>query len=128
MSGALTKAARNVAAAIGLGRILIGGSMVVAPALLGRGWIGLSARQGGGQVALRALGIRDAAIGAGTILAVRSGMPVRWWLRAGGVCDAVDAAATMLAGDEAGPDRHIVVGLAASTALFCHAVAAVADR
>jgi hypothetical protein len=45
----------------------------------------------------RSLGIRDVALGMGAIMAMDRGAPSRGWLEAGGLADAGDLVATLLA-------------------------------
>jgi hypothetical protein len=81
------------------GRVAIGTAMVLAPDRVAASWIG--GRDGdrpGPQVLTQALGIRDAAIGAG-VLATAGGEAARTWLLAGVAADAVDLAATLRARD-----------------------------
>ena len=52
-----------LARVLGAGRVVLGAGLVVAPAALGRPWIGAAADTPGGQVALRGLGVRDVLLG-----------------------------------------------------------------
>ena len=80
---------------LALGRVGAGTVMVVRPRLLPR-LLGVdsatSARVGW---AVQMLGVRDAALGLGTLVALRAGdrRAARTWLAAGVLCDAVDALA-----------------------------------
>src|SRR4051794_41353022 len=76
------------------GRIAIGAAMVAKPPLATSGWVGRIADRPGGHVLARALGARDAALGAITLLALRSGSPVKPLVVAGLVCDGTDLLAT----------------------------------
>ena len=94
-------------------RVGLGAALVVAPTAL-RSWIGPVARRPGAQVLIRAFGARDAAIGAGTLLALREGAPVRGWLQAAALADAADAVSSLVAGRHLGPRRARLAALAAT--------------
>jgi hypothetical protein len=49
-------------------------------------------------VLARAFGARDLAIGLGVVIALDRGTPVRGWIEAGALADAIDTAASLLAG------------------------------
>ncbi len=78
------------------GRIAIGTGLLVRPQLAEL-WIGKDGRRSTVAVVVRALGIRDAVLGAGTLAATRSGQSLRPWLVAGLASDATDLAATAFA-------------------------------
>ncbi|MEZ5141170.1 MAG: hypothetical protein R2726_01430 [Acidimicrobiales bacterium] len=88
---------RQVVRLLAAGRVAVGGALVVAPGVAGRSWIDDAARTPAAKVVLRALGIRDLVLGAGALIALERGEPVREWVLLGAACDAVDAAATTLA-------------------------------
>jgi hypothetical protein len=81
------------------GRIAIGAALVAKPPLVGSGWVGRESTKPGGQVLARALGARDAALGAVTLTAMRSGQPLKPLVLAGIACDATDLLATHAARD-----------------------------
>jgi hypothetical protein len=85
---------RDLLTQLSAGRIALGAAMIVKPPLVTSGWVGAVADRPGGQVLARALGARDAALGAVTLAAMRSGAPVRPLVLAGIVCDATDLLAT----------------------------------
>lgn len=91
----------KLALALNAGRVGIGVALTLAPAALGRRWIGPVADDPGARVAIRAMGIRDAALGAATIGTLRAtgvgGMGFRVLAGLGIAVDAVDAAATVAA-------------------------------
>jgi hypothetical protein len=89
--------ARDVARAYGAGRVALGTGLLVAPGLLGRPWLGRTAAQSGGQVALRALGARDLIIGGIALHTVDHPEVGPRWQRTCAAVDAVDAVATVLA-------------------------------
>jgi hypothetical protein len=87
-------AARGLA----LARVAIGATAWISPKVVLRPWVG-SSDAGFPSVILlgRALGARDIALGAGALLAARDSGPVRGWVEAGGLADAGDTLATVLA-------------------------------
>jgi hypothetical protein len=91
--------AQDAAVTLARGRIAFGAMFLLAPGLAGRLWIGDDARRPAVKVLTRALGGRDLAIGLGVVIALDRGGPVRGWLEAGVLADAVDCAAALLAGD-----------------------------
>lgn len=111
--------AKNLA----FGRILIGGAMCAAPASAA-GWIGRDAKRDGAQVAIRALGVRDAMLGVGVVMAADEPADLRRWLLASSVSDVVDFAATLSLRPSA--RRSGVLALAASAGLANLALAALA--
>jgi len=89
--------ARQLARGMACARIAIGGGMTVLPGRAGATWFGPTSRQPAMKTAVRALGIRDALIGAGLLKALEEGGAVRPWLIGGAIADGVDAVATVLA-------------------------------
>ena len=86
--------ARDIARAHAAGRVVVGAILVAAPELVGVPWIGRDARRPASHVYSAALGVRDAALGAGVIAAAGAGAPARPWVLAGMGSDAVDLIAT----------------------------------
>ena len=80
------------------GRIAVGAAFVLFPSLAGRMWIGSDAARRPVKVLARAFGARDLAIGLGVVIALDRGTPVRGWIEAGVLSDAIDTAASLLAG------------------------------
>jgi len=80
------------------GRIAVGAGFVLFPRLAGRMWIGSDAARRPVKVLARAFGARDLAIGLGVVIALDRGAPVRGWIEAGALSDAIDTAASLLAG------------------------------
>lgn len=100
------------------GRVVIGKALVVAPEAVGGPWIGAPAATPGGKVALRALGVRDATLGAGAFYAAWRGdaRSAALWSLALAACDVVDGVATAAASDEL-PSRGVpVMGIAFGSA------------
>jgi hypothetical protein len=85
------------------GRIAVGAAFVLFPGLAGRMWIGSDAVRRPVKVLARAFGVRDLAIGLGIVIALDRGTPVRGWIEAGALSDAVDTVASLLAGDSIHP-------------------------
>ena len=104
---------RKIAREQALGRILVGAGLTLAPGLAGDGWFGADARRPATQVAIRALGARDLAIGLGTAYTAGQGYGTRPWLLAGILADATDFAATLKARDDLTPLAVALVGVVA---------------
>jgi hypothetical protein len=85
--------------AYALGRAALGAGLVLAPARLGRPWIGEAAGTPGGKAALRGLGVRDLALGLLLLGALGDRAAAPRIARACAISDGVDAAATVLARD-----------------------------
>jgi hypothetical protein len=85
------------------GRIAVGAAFVLFPRLAGRMWIGSDAARRPVTVLARAFGARDLAIGLGVVIALDRGTPVRGWIEAGMLSDAIDTAASLLAGSSIPP-------------------------
>jgi hypothetical protein len=89
---------RHSARAIAWGRVAIGITALVAPPVVTRPWVGPSADTTPAKLLARTLGGRDLALGLGTLRALsRSDEEARPWVALGGVSDAVDALATVVA-------------------------------
>jgi hypothetical protein len=98
-AASLSKAdARKYAVWLGYARIGLGVAAFVAPVVPSRPWVGAAeADRPGARVFARALGGRDLALGLGVVLAARHDGPVRGWVEGGGMADAGDLVATLLA-------------------------------
>ena len=93
--------ARKLAREQALGRVLVGAGLTLAPgARRGRPGSGRDSRRPATQVAIRALGARDLAIGLGTAYTAGQGYGARPWVLAGILADATDLAATLRARDD----------------------------
>jgi hypothetical protein len=91
-------AARALAASVAWGRIGLGVTAMLTPAVPLRPWVGRDiAWRPRAKMLARALGARDIALGVGVILALRHEAPVRGWVEGGGLADAGDLVATLLA-------------------------------
>ena len=91
--------ARSVARLQAAGRLVLGGGLTFAPAVVAGGWVGGAADRRDGQALAIGLGARDVAIAAGTLGALRTRGGARAWLRAGIAADAADLVATLRARD-----------------------------
>ncbi len=89
---------RPLAQLIAWGRVGLGVSAIAAPTLMARPWIGGAAASSGSRVLARTMGGRDLALGIGALRALGvSDDEARPWVALGGMADAVDAAATLVA-------------------------------
>lgn len=85
------------ARAVAIGRIALGASFLVAPGVALRAWPGHDEARGPvSRLLARSVGVRDIALGVGTLLAVEHDTPVRGWLEAAMLADAGDAAAIVV--------------------------------
>ncbi len=89
--------ARRVVVVNGIARSALGVVAFVVPGVPLAPWVGPSRGQEASRLLARALGGRDLALGLGTLTAARSAGPVRPWVVAGGLADAGDVVATLLA-------------------------------
>jgi len=90
--------ARKYAVWLAYARVGLGAAAFLAPVVPARPWIGpVEAARPGARVLARALGGRDLALGLGVVLADRHDGPVRGWVEGGGIADAGDLLATLLA-------------------------------
>ena len=78
----------------GATRIAFGTALAAVPQIAAAQWIGDDANRPGTRVMCAAMGVRDAAIGAGLVMAAGSSA-ARNWLIAGIASDAVDLLATV---------------------------------
>jgi hypothetical protein len=87
--------------AIAVARIALGGSYLLAPGLAMRLWPGRGGSTGEdramSRLLARSVGGRDVALGVGALLAVSHDAPVRGWVEAATLADAVDAIAIGIA-------------------------------
>ena len=90
---------KQLAQGMAASRAALGLGFVLMPGLLGRLWVGRTADDGGVKVLVRAIGVRDLALGAGILMALSGGRPARPWVQAAAVSDAIDCGAALAAGD-----------------------------
>ncbi|HYI98659.1 MAG TPA: hypothetical protein VEX36_03115 [Thermoleophilaceae bacterium] len=77
------------------GRLAYGSGLVASPGRFAGIWIGDDAKRPATQIAVRALGVRDAALGAGIVATADDSRRLRPWLVAAAVSDLVDLVATV---------------------------------
>jgi hypothetical protein len=107
---------QGVARLYALGRVGFGLGAVVAPAALGRPWIGAVADKPGGQVAIRALGVRDLLLGGIAAHVLDRGPVAARAAQACAVADTVDLAATLAARRSLPATAYGVAAIAATGA------------
>lgn len=115
---------RQLARMIAAGRVVIGATLTLAPGLAGGQWVGDVAKRGDAKVMIRGLGVRDLALGAGTLQALDAGDPARTWVVMSALSDVVDFAATALALRHLGARRAVPVLVVAATAATVGALSA----
>ena len=86
---------RELARMIGLGRTVIGITMVLAPRKAVRGYMGDEDPSFAASMAVRGLGARDIALGTGLLVALEDDENIARWLEAGALADAGDFLATL---------------------------------
>jgi hypothetical protein len=107
---------KAVARVFALSRVGFGAGLLVAPRAMGRPWIGATADEPGGQMALRALGVRDAILGGVVAHVLDRGPVAARAAQACAVADVVDLAATLAARRALPSTAYGVVALAATGA------------
>src|SRR3954454_20166474 len=80
------------ARALGVIKVLVGGACVASPGLATQ-WVGRDGESDGAKALTRMFGIRDAAFGAGLVVAPNEDGSLRRWLLLSSVCDAIAFAA-----------------------------------
>jgi hypothetical protein len=104
---------RDAALAIGRTRMALGLAAIVVPGLATRLMFGRRGDNPGGRLFARMLGGRDLALGLGVVIAVDRGAPLRGWLEAGALADAVDCIGALVAREDL-PARTVAGAAAAS--------------
>ena len=104
---------RNMALFAGGIRLGIGAGLLAAPGFAGRVWVGTDAGSPGTMVFARAIGARDALLGAKVLSALQNGDPVKRWLQLGFIADGADAVATAIAAKHLTRGRRIAMPLIA---------------
>jgi hypothetical protein len=90
--------ARTLARLLASGRVAIGAVAMATPALVARPWIGDPAGSPTAKLLARTMGGRDLALGLGALRSLGlAEQEARPWLALGGMADAVDALATVVA-------------------------------
>lgn len=88
---------QEIARWLSTARVVVGAVLFFFPGLSALLWTGERPGSAIGRMAIRGLGARDVAIGAGTIIALDEDGPVESWLQAGMLADASDAVAALAA-------------------------------
>src|SRR5436853_1247266 len=121
--------ARASARALASARVALGVTALALPRLPARPWVGPDASRPSVGILARALGARDVALGVGALVAMGHDGPVRGWLEAGGLADAGDVAATLLAWRSAPRfGRWLVLGAATGGAVASAVLARLVDQ
>jgi hypothetical protein len=107
---------REYARVLNVGRIALGLSLLLAPRLSARAWIGADAARPGTAAVARAHGVRDAVIGVIALQTIDDPLYGPRCQRLAGLCDAVDLGATVAARRSL-PPTGILVGLLAAVGL-----------
>ena len=109
--------ARTVGTVVATTRVVFGAGMLLAPPRFTRSWTGPGAGRRQARVLGRALGARELVIGAGGLLAARTGDAgdVRRWFALGAVPEALDVAIVLTDGPRS-PSRVTGALMAAATA------------
>jgi hypothetical protein len=121
----VTRARTAAVAVLGL-RVVYGVALTIAPERLARRWLGPSAATPPTQVPLRALGVREAILHGGAIVAVFSGRRVRPWLTASIVGDLSDIASTVAGRGGLPGEAPVATAVVAGASAAISAVVAVA--
>jgi hypothetical protein len=87
---------RDLLTQLSVGRIVLGVTLILKPEIVTGRWLGKAGKRPAIAVLGRGFGARDAALGAGTLAAMRAGEGLKPWLYAGLVADATDLIATHL--------------------------------
>jgi hypothetical protein len=88
-------------------RVLAGLLLFFMPKFATHRWTGESADDAPTELAVRGMGVRDVAIGAGLLTALERGTPARGWLEAGAMVDAGDALGTLFSWRGMGKPRGV---------------------
>jgi hypothetical protein len=107
--------ARALARGIAVGRLGFGIALLAAPGRAAGPWLGSDASGTGTAVAVRGLGARDFALGAGTLAASSDALPL--WVAASMAGDLADLSATLAAGDGIPRSGRIAVSALAAGAV-----------
>jgi hypothetical protein len=103
----------EIARLFGWARVSFGVLAFVAPRWAAKVWTGEDISGTTAVMGLRSLGVRDAALGLGLLIALKRQAPVRGWLEAGALSDAGDMLNTLMS-RRGLPASRSVAGLVAS--------------
>ena len=109
---------RELARLLGLGRTVLGMTMVLMPRKAVRGYMGQDNPSFAAQMAIRGLGARDIALGTGLLVALEDDGDVDRWLEAGAIADAGDLLATLANFRELPTWRRMLWLITAGSATF----------
>ncbi|HZJ27618.1 MAG TPA: hypothetical protein VFF40_11515 [Acidimicrobiia bacterium] len=109
---------RRVATYLGRTRAGAGLAMVAAPGVVGHGWFGPVGGSSGGRALARAIGVREAVLGAGSAIALGQRRGGGDWVSMLAVCDAGDALVSLLTPGL--PKRSRLLGLMAAGSAVAH--------
>jgi hypothetical protein len=119
---------RDIAKTNGLGRLVLGAGLMLAPGLAGRSWVGDDASTTGAKVFASALGARDVALGAGLLWALDRDEPAHAWLVGAALADAADFVATAAAGSAIPRTARLgILALAGASAVQCALISRTID-
>ncbi len=114
---------RQIVRMLAAGRVVVGTTLTVFPGFAGGMWIGEAAKDPGVKVMIRAMGIRDFALGAGMLQALSKGEPTKSWAGLCATADAVDALATVKGAPGIGFFKALPVVAVAATSAVLHGAA-----
>lgn len=97
----------DLARGLGWIRVIAGVVLFLFPGLATKTWTGDNPDDAPTNLAVRGMGVRDVAIGAGLLSAMERGAPVRGWLEAGAMVDAGDALGTLFSWRGLGKPRGV---------------------
>ena len=97
----------DLARGLGWLRLVLGLVLFFMPRFATRRWTGDDPADAPTDLAVRGMGVRDVAIGAGIVTAVERGAPVRGWLEAAAMVDAGDALGTLFSWRGLGKPRGV---------------------
>lgn len=97
----------DLARGLGWIRVLAGFALFLFPRLGTKTWTGENREDAPTSLAVRGMGVRDVAIGAGLLTAMERGAPVKGWLEAGAMVDAGDALGTLFSWRGLGKPRGV---------------------
>lgn len=87
---------RALTAAFATGRLLFGAGLILLPDRLASGWLGADSRRAPVKIAIRAVGARDVALSAGTLVNLHDGEALRPWLAGAVISDLCDVISTLV--------------------------------
>ncbi|MFN2525291.1 MAG: hypothetical protein ABR505_03370 [Actinomycetota bacterium] len=106
---------RDMAKTLGWLRVGLGSALFLAPRTFSRLWLGDRHLDPSAHLAMRSLGARDLVLGAGLLIAMERGTPVRGWVEAGAAVDIADVLTSLREWDEF-PHWRILATLASAGA------------